>query len=363
MTVFFYIIRDYFKYVFGTVVLTVFLFILFDFIHKTTKYFPEFNPSSTVIAKYYLLQIPTQLMQALPIASLLAGVVTMVLLSRTNEITALRAAGLGPFRIALPLAVGGMILSFSYLLISETLVPKFARRMHYVQQVEIEGKKPQQLTDGARWIRDGDRLIHFQEYDSVSGSLQNVRIIDVRPNFRPFQSIEASVAKYVASNQTWSLINPKLLVFKRSGVIELFDSPADKAVRLPLDPNQLKKDPRKANELALQELKELIDRGEKSGIDSLHYKVEFHGKIAYPFAAFVVSLIGIRFGFRSERTTETAKGVLVAVIVGISYWFTLSAGKALGLRGTVPPLVAAWLPNVTVLLVTCFNAWHLRKGN
>ena len=84
MTVFLYILRDYLKYVFGTVLLTVFLFILFDFIHKTTQYFPKYNPTTKVIIKFYALQIPLQVMQALPIAALLPGVVTMVLLSRTN---------------------------------------------------------------------------------------------------------------------------------------------------------------------------------------------------------------------------------------------------------------------------------------
>src|SRR5687768_5256436 len=103
MRLFFYILREYVKYVIGTIALTIFLFILFDFIHKTTKYFSEYEPTTENIIKFYAYQIPAQLVQALPIAALLASVISMILLSRTNEITAMRAAGMGPWRIAAPL--------------------------------------------------------------------------------------------------------------------------------------------------------------------------------------------------------------------------------------------------------------------
>jgi len=86
-----------------------------------------------------------------------------------------------------------------------------------------------------------------------------------------------------------------------------------------------------------------------------------HGKLAYPFAAFVVSLIGLKFGYKSERATETTKGVLVAFFIGISYWFIMSAGRALGLRGTIPPVVSAWMANCVILGIISFDAWMSRK--
>ena len=105
MTLFFYVLKDYFKYVLGTLSLTVFLFMMFDFIHKTTGYIPKYQPSF-LIAKLYFFQIPSLLVQSIPIASLLASVITMVLLSRTNEVTAMRAVGMGPLRVGMPVALG-----------------------------------------------------------------------------------------------------------------------------------------------------------------------------------------------------------------------------------------------------------------
>src|SRR5690606_10037216 len=111
LKLFFYVLREFLKYVFATVLLTVFLFILFDLIHRTTKYMAVYNPKPGHMFLYYVFQVPNLLSQALPIAALLASVIAMVLLSRTNEITAMRAAGLGPVRIGLPILAGGALLS------------------------------------------------------------------------------------------------------------------------------------------------------------------------------------------------------------------------------------------------------------
>ena len=89
--------------------------------------------------------------------------------------------------------------------------------------------------------------------------------------------------------------------------------------------------------------------------------MDLQGKIAYPFAAFVVSLIGLKFGYKSERATETAKGVLLAFFVGISYWFIMSAGRALGLRGNLLPVVAAWMANVVILVLIGTDWWMSRR--
>jgi lipopolysaccharide export LptBFGC system permease protein LptF len=132
-------------------------------------------------------------------------------------------------------------------------------------------------------------------------------------------------------------------------------------VSLPIEPKKLKKDRRKPNELSIRELSDLIERGEQSGADTVPYKVELQSKFAYPFAAFVVSLIGLKFGYKSERSTETVKGVLVAFFIGISYWFVLSAGRALGLQGSVSPFWAAWMANFVILGIIATDAWVGRK--
>jgi lipopolysaccharide export system permease protein len=363
MRIFFYILREYLKYVVGNIVLTVFLFVLFDFIHKTTKYFAEFNPKSEYIFRFYLTQIPSQIVQALPIASLLASVVSMVLLSRTNEITAMRASGMGPMQIGAPLALGGLILSIGSLLTSEFVLPGLAQKVRYVQDVLIEGRKEEDVGQSSKWLRLGQTLFSFKDFDPIGQRLWGISIIELRSNFRPFKTIEAEVGSFQSDSNKWRLGSVRTFHFRKNGSLDFIEPGTFLDVELPFEPKKLKRDDRKPAELSYRELRDAIERGDRSGIDTLPLKVEVQGKLAYPFAAFVVSLIGLKFGYKSERATETAKGVLIAFFIGISYWFVLSAGRALGLRGDINPIVSAWLPNVVVLAFVLIDSSIGRRLN
>ena len=174
---------------------------------------------------------------------------------------------------------------------------------------------------------------------------------------------EAEFAAFQPERGKWRLSGVKTFHFRKNGSLDFIDAKDFVDLDLPFEPKKLGKDDRKPGELSFRELQEAIERGDRSGIDTLPLKVEMQGKLAYPFAAFVVSLIGLKFGYKSERATETAKGVLIAFFIGISYWFVLSAGRALGLRGDIHPIVSAWLPNVVVMAFVLLDSSLGRRLN
>ena len=362
MTLFFYVLRDYFRYVFGIIFLCTFLFVLFDFIHKSTKYLAKHNPETAHLIQFYALQIPSFVVQALPIASLLSSVITMVLLSRTNEVTAMRAVGMGPLRVGLPIATGGVILSFASLFIGEFVVPVSSKKMHFVQTVLIEKQSERQLADGTRWVRDEGKVFNFQSYDIKKGELKKIRVIYTGKSFRPKKSVEAETATFDKKTGSWDLSNVKILYFWPNGTLSYTENTDAYPVMIPIDPSKMQKERRLPNEMSSIELFDAIKLKEASGAEVLGYKVDFHVKFAFHFASFVVSLIGLKFGYKSERSMETARGILLAIIIGVSYWFILNGMRALGMRGTLPPFVAAWSANFIIFGIACFSILRTRKS-
>ena len=357
MKIFLYCLKEYFKYVIGTLVLTIFLFVLFDFIHKSTKYFPEYKPSYNDILLYYLFQIPSQLVQALPIGSLLGGVVSMILLNRTNEITAMRAIGLGPLQLAKPLFFGGALVSFCSFVLNESIVPRYTKKVNYIQSVKIEQKSENSALGAGRWIRDGNIFVHWREYDFISQELIKVQIVVLGPSFTPTLVYESERAQFDSSRKEWRMSNVRADYIKATKTLAKSEVLESFVLKLPIEPGKLSGDSRKPSELSRVELNDAIIRGERSGSNVIPFKMDYEGKIAYPFAALVVSLIGLKFAYKSERSADTAKGVLLAFFIGISYWVVLSAARALGLRGDLNPTVAAWLPNVIVTLIVGLDGW------
>ena len=141
MRIYWYIVREYFRYLAINLLLALSLFIIFDFIHKATTYFETYEPTFEHIALYYIYRTPYEVFQLLPIASLLAGVIAMVLLNRSGEIAAMRASGMSTLQLSLPLIVAGTSLSFFLWVLGNYVVPKTAIKLRYVEHVLKEGKE------------------------------------------------------------------------------------------------------------------------------------------------------------------------------------------------------------------------------
>lgn len=348
MRLFFYVLRDYVKYSLVTLSLCLFLFVLFDFIHKTTNYFSLYKPSLQLIVQLYLYQLPMFFIQAAPIASLLASVVTMIMLSRSNEISAMRAVGLGPLGIVKPLAIGGMVLSLVSLCVSEWVLPKTASKLRQVQEVKIEGKSDSSRNSSSHWQKNGNKILSFREIDLSSSKIIGVEIIELNPEFRPFRIYQAERGTVDSEKGQIIFDQVKEVQLGNNGRIVSAKSFEKISLEFSLSTDRLIKDRRQPEELSSRELKRSIQRRESNGLDTLSYKVEYYSKFSFAFAAFFVSFIGLNLAYLSERSTETAKHVLAAFGVGISYWFVLNWSKAVGKSGDISPLLSAWLANFVV---------------
>ncbi len=362
MTLYFYILKEYLKYAFGTLVLCLFLFILFDFIHKTTRYFPTYNPTTTQIFKLYYYMLPSQFIQALPIASLLAAVASMAMLARGNELTAMRAIGMGPTMVALPLLVGGLSISIIGMALSETVMPPFSAKMRYLKEVVIEGEQANAPGETTGWIKTADYLINFQDFDPLNARLRNLKLMSLNEMFTPDSIILAEFADYDNETKAWKLSGTRSVTFNKKLDVTKNVVGIDHNIMIPIDPSRFKKERRRPNELSLNELNDSVLKRRDAGFSTLEYAVEYHFKIAYIFAALVVVMAGLKFLYLSERTGDTVKGVLWAFASGGAYWVMIVITRTFASRGSLDPLLAAWTPNFGVLLISYLNVRGDQKG-
>lgn len=360
MILFFYIFRQFFKYVLGTILLCLFLFILFDFIHKTTAYFGKYNSAPILILQYYIYQLPFQIMQAIPLAALLASVIVMVIMNRSQEIAAMRAFGMSPIRIAMPLLAAGVGLSLLVLFLGEVVVPRTAKKMRYVTQVLIEGEQELGMGEMAHWFRRGAQTFHYKRYDPQAQILHGLQLIDIGPNFNPQRSINAARARFIPKHELWRLEEVQVYEYSPDGLLSNTVGYPYSVSALPVSPKKLVVERRAPDEMALRELSENIAIGARNGASTLGLRIAWHTKCAYPLAALIMSLIGLQFGYRSERAAETLKSILVAFAVGLSYWFILSAARAMGFSGDLHPFLAGWIADLFLGVVVSVQIWKLR---
>ena len=283
----------------------------------------------------------------LPMSMLLATILAFGRLSSDLEILALRAGGIGFYRLVLPVVAMGLAVSLLTIWFNESVVPRSSHSFQKMMRNYSEKKDPT--------IK---QKINFTEYD---GQGSPIRIINVKEVIQGIMKT-VSIAEYdkgilvrVISAQSGRWVPSGGWEFYQ-GVMHNFSSQNPEQVTvvyfkkeyidIPINPQETL-DPKNPDEMNSLELKKAIETQNRMGEDAIQNIMKYNMKFAVPFASLIFSILGAAVGVRPHRSSS-ALGLGISLIIIVLYYILLSAGMGLGIAHVVPPLLAAWLPNLLV---------------
>jgi lipopolysaccharide export LptBFGC system permease protein LptF len=83
----------------------------------------------------------------------------------------------------------------------------------------------------------------------------------------------------------------------------------------------------------------------RRGYDIQELSVELHAKTALPLVSLTMVILGLPFCFRLGRRGSLYGIGVATVLVGV-FLLVFAASNALGGAGLIPPVLAAWAPNI-----------------
>jgi lipopolysaccharide export LptBFGC system permease protein LptF len=158
MTILFrYILREYAKIFLMCFSGLMTIYLVIDFFEKVRR-FLKFDANMLDVLAYFALKTPAISFQITPLAILMATLLTLGLLSRNNEITAMRSCGISLTWIASPFLIFAAFISLILLSFSSTVIPLASEKSEEILLIRIE-KKPAPIAVKAPrpWIRIGSR--------------------------------------------------------------------------------------------------------------------------------------------------------------------------------------------------------------
>lgn len=341
-----YLLSEYAK-VFGMCfagLMTIYLVI--DFFEKVRR-FLRYDARWIDVLTYFTLKTPAISFQIAPLAILMATLLTLGLLMRSHEITAMRACGISLLRITAPFlafatAIGAILLWFS-----ATVIPLATTAADEIRVVRIEKKPPAAAIKVAQpWIRLGAAtLMHLETVGLGGQSLGGIRLFRFEQPFRLAELTEVDDAQYI--NGTWVSSHSRHRRFSLDGTVTLAEFERQN-LTLPLLPEDFSAGLAGDSEaMTLREILAYTSRLYQQGAQSARLLTDYYGRIAFPLVTIIMVLIGIALSLRRSGTRggSMAIGIGQALAVGFGYWATHSIAIALGRGGVMTPMMAGWTAN------------------
>ncbi len=330
------------------------LYLLVDFFEKVNNFLGN-HAALSLYFLYFACKLPLIVTQILPLALLMGVFMTLGGLSRTSELTAMRAGGLSLWRISAPLLFVSVALSFFLLGASEYLIPVSARTMNHIYEVEVKGKPELNLRRENIWFREGKKIIHIRLAQPENGTLDGITIYGLDDDFRFTSRLDAQEAIHQPEGWLFRRIIERTFMPTTGELMDLRQL-AEKEYPLDKSPEDFLVPDNKNLELGIRELRRLIDKLEIEGYNNTRYRVDFQARLATPFACIILAFLGIPFALQKGRATNFAVGIAISVSIGISYFILQAMLQAFGYSGVLPPAVAAWAAN---LLFGLLGIWLL----
>jgi len=341
-----YILRRFFFYfalLMGSFVFLFETFTFFELLDDIARHRVPF----LIVVDYFRYLAPYLLYQLAPLGALVAVLVTLGIMSKNNEIVAIKASGISLYRLAVPLLLAGLALAFTMIVLDDTYLPYANQRQDALHNL-IKGRPPQTYTHPQRWIfGENYKIYNYDLFDPTQNLFGGLTVLEINPaTFQVRRRIFASRARWSATQKVWGLEGSWVRDFADGTIVRYERLPA--VISLPEltePPSYFNREVRQAFQMSWRELRNYIEGLHRAGFDVATLTVQWHEKIAFPLLAPVSMLLAIPFAFL-VGTRGAVGGVALGVGFGIVYWSMAKLLEAMGGVGQLPPFLAGWSPDI-----------------
>ena len=267
---------------------------------------------------------------------LLATVLTFNRLSRSSELVAMKAAGLGMVQFVAPLLI--------------VLIPISA--FSYYNQNYLHPKL-NSVTDVQKelfytWTARGNQLYFFNRiYPNTQTIRHGYQFLWNESPLRLTQVFSFRTGKF--QNEKWNLRR----ITKQEKIGDHWNfSKTPRGERTEQDfPNILQATNIDAHHTPFLELYGVIRQYEKQDEEVVIFLLEWYQKTAALFAPFLMVLVGAPLAQFNIRRGKVSGELMITILLGVIFWIGNEIFLIFGKSGTIPPYAAAWGANLLFLAV------------
>ena len=357
-----YILKRFIGTFFFSITIMLAIFIVFDLSEKLQDFVAYKIPMREIVLDHYLNFIPYYGNLFSPLFTFLAVIIFTSKMAAKTEFVAILSSGTSFNRILRPYMIGASLITLMSLVLNHFIIPASNKvRIGFEDKYLNSGYNTNEKNIH-RQIAPGTSL-YMSDFNNFTNTAFRISIEKIANN-KQLSMLKAENMRYDSTSKSWILND----VFERTVFYiqtdtsnklkskfifkETHQFSATKTIKIDFTPKDMARFESKIEVLPYFELKQFIIREKLKGSNRIEFfEVEMYKRTAFPFATFILTIIGVSLSSRKIRGgvgLHIALGLLLSCVyilfMHISVTFATSGSD-------LKPLLAVWIPNIVFSFV------------
>ena len=339
-----YIIAKFLGTYFFSIVLIISIGVVFDFNENIDRFTESQAPWRAIVMDYYLNFIPyyANLFSALFV--FISVIFFTSKMADRSEIIAMISAGISRRRLLLPYMISSAIIAAMTFYLGAEIIPRSSvKRLAFENTYKKREKNPT-YADKVQLQVEPSVIAYMEHFDGVSKTGIHFSL-DKFENKKLVSHLSANTVQYDTLSDVryqWNL---------RDVTVRELRGMREKITHYNLVDSVIRMEPRdflfirnQQETMTNTELKEYIEKQRNRG------SVEYYKRFASPFAAFILSTIGMSL---SSRKRKGGMGLALGIGIALSATYILLQGisATFSTNAGMHPALAAWMPNILYSII------------
>lgn len=322
---------------------------VFDISEKLSDFISNKAPISEILLDYYLnfLLFYGNMFSSMII--FISVIWFTAKLAQDTEIIPMWFSGKPITRFIRPYLIGATILTIISLVLNHFIIPRANKvRLDFEEKYYRDAI----LVEDYHADYPGNQTVYFSNYSNNAEEINDLTVQKWNDSNQPVYFLKARSAYNKPGTFEWTLKDyyEKKIGFPRGTLIH--GQKKDTVFNFKMD--EMAQRENLAESMTFSELRALIERERLKGSDLVpFYEIELHQRTSYPFAAYVLTIIGVSVSSQKKRG-----GIGMNIAIGLGfvfvYIFAMKMMTVASLNVGFPPLIAVWIPNVLFSFVAFF---------
>ncbi len=349
-----YIFRKFILTFFMAILFIIVVVIIFDISEKIDDFVSKEAPLKEIIFTYYLNFIPYFMNMFSPLFVFITVIFITSRMAANSEFIAMLSCGISYRRILIPYLASALLIATISLGLNLFVIPKStALRLNFDKKYITHRRSATNSYKNIHYQIDTGKFVYVESFSEWNNTAYNFTLEQIKDN-ELVSKLSAEKAVWDEEKGLWHLKKYFIRNYVERGIEDDITTGQQIDTVISLSKDDFFRNKYTIETLDYFDLNDLIDVQIMRGDANVMYaQIEKHRRIALPFSAFILTIMGVALASRKKRG-GTGWNMGIGIGLSFSYILFIRFSEMFVFTGTLPPYLALWVPNLIFSLIAYF---------